>query len=244
MPNVTNVVREQVVAKASPKGFFRRIAEKIGLVQREVAECKGKSLSEMAEMTSKQDTVEISKPFSKMTPVEKQLKLWDEYNALREQSSELGIKMSEISRENPYKIRSDVEHKLTLKKRELEELNQKLERKEREIGYLRRDEGDPGYSPDGDHVYFERRAESEADFKIRLEKAKDTELRPLIREQNQLRKEISGLECDLESAEAAIKDKNLRYSTLKSEKEKIEKEMNDIYHRISVIDRDRKMGLI
>lgn len=60
MPIVTNNVREQVVTKASSKGFFRRIAEKIGLAQREVAECKGKSLSDIAEMTSKKDSFELT----------------------------------------------------------------------------------------------------------------------------------------------------------------------------------------
>ena len=57
---VTNVVREEFVAGAGRKGFFRRIAERMGLAQKEVAECRGKSLSEMAEMTSKKDVVEIA----------------------------------------------------------------------------------------------------------------------------------------------------------------------------------------
>ena len=64
MPNydsVVNTVKEQVIIKTGKKGIFRRIAERIGLVQKEVQECKGKTLSEMAEMTSKKDVAEISK---------------------------------------------------------------------------------------------------------------------------------------------------------------------------------------
>ena len=63
MPNysqIVNVAGEKVVTKASSKSFLRRFAEKIGLVQREVAECRGKSLSEMAEMTSKKDVVTLT----------------------------------------------------------------------------------------------------------------------------------------------------------------------------------------
>lgn len=64
MPNcnqIVNMTGEKVVTKAGSKSFLRRFAEKIGLVQREVAECRGKSLSEMAEMTSKKDVVCIGK---------------------------------------------------------------------------------------------------------------------------------------------------------------------------------------
>lgn len=62
MPNCAQVAgagKEQVITGAGKKGFFRRIAERMGLAQREVAECRGKSLREMAEMTSKKDTVTI-----------------------------------------------------------------------------------------------------------------------------------------------------------------------------------------
>ena len=52
---VINVAREQMATGVAKKGFIRRIFKKIGLAQKEVAECKGKSLQEMAEMTSKKD---------------------------------------------------------------------------------------------------------------------------------------------------------------------------------------------
>lgn len=61
---VVNAAKEQTV---KPKGFFRKIGSYMsklcgGKTEKEVAECKGKSLSEMAEMTSKKDTVEIASP--------------------------------------------------------------------------------------------------------------------------------------------------------------------------------------
>ena len=54
---LSTVVREEVVAGAGKKGFFRRIAEIWGLAQKEVIDCRGKSLSEFARMTSKKDGV-------------------------------------------------------------------------------------------------------------------------------------------------------------------------------------------
>lgn len=46
--------------KTTVKGFAARLGEKIGIVQKEVQECAGKSAQEIAEMTSKKDVAQIA----------------------------------------------------------------------------------------------------------------------------------------------------------------------------------------
>ena len=46
--------------KTTVKGFAARLGEKIGIVQKEVQECAGKSAQEIAEMTSKKDVAQVA----------------------------------------------------------------------------------------------------------------------------------------------------------------------------------------
>ena len=67
MPNyaeITNVAKEQIATK--PKGLFRRVGSYLsklcgGKAEKEVAECKGKSLQQIAEHTSNKERVQFYK---------------------------------------------------------------------------------------------------------------------------------------------------------------------------------------
>ena len=64
MPVYNQIVtsaNEKFVTRTSTKGFFSKIAETLGLAQKEVLECRGKSLREMAAITSRKDAVTLSK---------------------------------------------------------------------------------------------------------------------------------------------------------------------------------------
>ena len=64
MPVYNQIVtsaNKKFVTRTSTKGFFSKIAETLGFAQKEVLECRGKSLREMAAITSRKDAVTLSK---------------------------------------------------------------------------------------------------------------------------------------------------------------------------------------
>jgi len=145
MPNynqVTGVAIEQAGAITRTKRFFRRFAERIGL---EVAEYRGKTLSEMAKMTSKKDAVilrGLSENETKISEmVEKYKQLNDELQKLKDMPEYRDWLGGKKSRE---KLEA-----------EIKELEIEIEREERGIQWHKEylQKPDYGYSPDGDHVY-------------------------------------------------------------------------------------------
>lgn len=78
---VKSISTENITAK---KGLLRRVGEKLGLVQKEVQSCKGKSLSQMADMTSIKESIQRYKDCIEQTKKvlefsEKDLKKYSEF---------------------------------------------------------------------------------------------------------------------------------------------------------------------
>ena len=182
MPNcvqVTSAVKEQVIVGTGKKGFFRRIAEKMGLVQREVAECRGKSLSEIAEMTSKKDIIDIISPEGLEERIQGRLR--ECYNI---QQRLVQLKGGPVGYERSKNMSIEEAKRIaTLRENaEINKLKTKVEEVEARIKHEQPYKADNGYSPDGDHIYGSSEAESWEHFLKRIDTMKKKELEPLQEE--------------------------------------------------------------
>ncbi len=172
---LSTVVREEVVAGARKKGFFKRIAEKWGLAQKEVIDCRGKSLSEIARMTSQKDAVVLSSLRSNEAKISE---LAEKYNKLDAKLKEYR-EMPEFLdwRDGSKKAREELE-------KEIKVLNEKIEHEEWCIRYHKERlcKSDNGYSPDGDHVYGSSSGVSESYANKVLKKERVENVEPLEKE--------------------------------------------------------------
>ena len=90
--NSAKIVNEVQVVKRGGKGFFKRICEQLGFAQKEVQACSGKTINEIADMTSKKETLQYFRDTYAKVSIERAnlLKQYGEHNAeLRSMEKEL-----------------------------------------------------------------------------------------------------------------------------------------------------------